>query len=79
MVLVTIVAVLSFAVPFIALAAIAAILTGAWLGVRAAGRGIHWLERGPRRSGVRGGHADLLNRDASRGALGDTAATGPSV
>jgi hypothetical protein len=79
MVLLTIVAVLPFAVPLIAVAAIAVILAGAWLGDRAAGRGSRWLGRGPRRPGVRRGQADLPNRNAPRGALGDTGATGPSV
>jgi hypothetical protein len=78
MVLLTIVAVLPFAITLIAVAPIAAILTGAWLGVRAAGRGIRWLGRGPGRPGVRRGQADLPSRDAPPRRLGDTAATGPS-
>ena len=76
MVVLTIVAVLPFALPFIAVAAIAAILRGAWLGVRAAARGIRRLVRGPGRPGVPRGRPDLAARDALH-ALGDGEKTGP--
>jgi hypothetical protein len=75
MVLLTIVAVLAFAVPFIAVAAIAAILTGARLGVRAASRGIRRLGRGPRTPGRHAGAGQRAHRGSLHRALGD-AATG---
>ena len=76
LVLLTIAAVVPLALPLIAVAAVAAILTGAWLGIRAAGRGIRRLVRGPGRPGIPRVQADAANRDAPR-ALGGTAATEP--
>jgi hypothetical protein len=58
-VVLTIVATLPLALPLIAVAAIAVILAGAWLGIRAAGRGIRRLGRGPGRPGVTRAQADL--------------------
>jgi hypothetical protein len=43
----TIAAVLVLALPLVALGAVAAILTGMWLGIRATGRGIRRLRRPP--------------------------------
>ncbi|MGH2985550.1 MAG: hypothetical protein ACRDLO_02545 [Solirubrobacterales bacterium] len=75
-VVLTIVATLPFALPLIAVAAIAAILIGAWLGIRAAGRGIRRLGRGPGRRASPGRTPN--RRPATRhDALGDAAATGP--
>jgi hypothetical protein len=63
-VLLTIAATLPFVLPLIVVAAVAAILTGAWLGIRAAGRGIRRLVRGRRRPGIPRVQADAASRDA---------------
>ena len=60
--LLTIVAALPLVLPLIAVAAIAAIVTGVWLGIRSAGRGIRRL---------------LPQRGVLQGGLRDAAATGP--
>jgi hypothetical protein len=73
----TIVVTLPFALPLIAFAAIAAILIGAWRGIRAAGRGIRRLGRGPGRAGVSRAQAHLAGRDSLHGESGGAVATGP--
>jgi hypothetical protein len=76
-VVLTIVATLPFALPLIAVAAIAAILIGAWRGLRAAGRGIRRLGGGPERTGASRARARLVGRDSLHGESGGAAATGP--
>jgi hypothetical protein len=58
MLLLTIAAALPLALPLIAAAALGAVLKGAWLGVRAAGRGIRRLAHGP-------GHPDVTRAQAA--------------
>ena len=73
----TIVATLPLALPLVAVAAVAAILTGTWLGIRAAGRGIRRLRRPPGRAGAAPtAPTETAAKGSVHGASGDAAASG---